>query len=113
MLIQVNRDSKLGRQLILEMNYRHPNGTTLYEVYGRISQKKRESWERIYTECAYRSGEKLHITGAGSHMYSCIYAYPIMSEDTGEIVSMVLNKETKENTYRLELPIEEYKLLIK
>lgn len=112
MATKVNRGTKKAEELIHDMNYRRPDGTTLYEVYGRVSKDKRESWQQICSDCTYLHGEKLHIVGKSSYSYSCIYAYPKADEETGQIKEMVIRKETVGNTYELTLPIEEYESLI-
>lgn len=109
MSTQIRPGTKKAEELIHDMNYRHPKGTTLYEVYGTVSKKKRDSWQQICSDCTYLHGEKLHIIGAGSYNYSCIYAYPIYDHRTGEVISMMLRKETVGNTYETELPIDEYR----
>lgn len=106
--MMVNRNTKMAEGLIRDMFSTYYKGKTLYDVYGRCSAKKRNSWEAIRRQCEELNGENLHITGAGSHFYSCIYAYPITDEETGEITDMVIRKETASNTYELKLPIEEY-----
>ena len=100
--------TKAGEELVRDMNYRHPKGNTIYDVYGRLSKEKRNSWQQICLDCTYLRGEKLHIIGASSFIYSCMYAYPIIDYRTGEIISMMLRKETAQNTYEMEMPIEEY-----
>ena len=106
MAVVVNRGTKKADELIHDMNYRHPNGRHLYEVYGKCSQKKRNSWEKICGECTRLNGEKLHIVGANCYTYSCIYAYR-----DGD--NMIIRKITKGGTYELTLPIEEYKEIIR
>lgn len=108
MATKINIGTKKAEELIHDMNFRHPKGTTLYEVYGRISKDKRDSWQKICSECTSLHGEKLHIVGASSYNYSCIYAYPVVSDETGKVTAMVLRKETVGNTYELEMPIQEY-----
>ena len=112
MATMVNRGTKKAEELIYDMRRTYYKGTTLYEVYGSCSAKKVASWEKIRRQCAELNGERLHITGAGSHFYSCMYAYPKTDGNTGEVVAMVLRKETASNTYELELPVEEYNRLI-
>ena len=109
--MKVNRGTKRAEELIHDMNYRNPKGITLYEVYGRMSREKRDSWQQICSDCTSLYGEKLHIVGASSYSYSCMYAFPI-TDDNGEVTAMVLRKETSANTYDLELPLEEYDQLI-
>lgn len=109
MATKIKYGTKLGESLIHDMNYRRHDGNTLYEVYGRVSAKKRDSWEKIRQQMSDLRGEKLHIIGASSYTYSCMYAYPKTDEQTGEITVMVLRKETAENTYDMEMPIEDYK----
>lgn len=108
MAIMVKMGTKKAEELIRDMNYRHPKGESLYDVYGSVSKKKRESWEDIRKDCEYLDGEMLHIVGAGSHFYSCIYAYPIFDYRTGDAISMLIRKETKGSRYELELPIDVY-----
>lgn len=103
----VNRGTKMADSLIYEMNRVYYKGKTLYDCYGKVSAKKRSSWEAIVAECNRLHGEKLHITGAGSHMYSCIYAYPV-TDDDGVVSGYTIRKETRSNTYELTLPIDEY-----
>ncbi len=111
MATMVNRGTKRAEELIYDMRRTHYKGITLYDVYGRCSAKKRDSWEKIRRECEDLNGVDLHITGASSHQYSCMYAYP-KTDETGKVVAMVLRKETSANTYDLELPIEEYNSLL-
>lgn len=108
MATMIKYGTKLGESLIHDMNYRRHDGNTLYEVYGKVSAKKRDSWQQICSDCSYLGGEKLHIIGASSYTYSCMYAYPKTDEQTGEITAMVLRKETSGNTYEMEMPIAEY-----
>ena len=107
-MTKVNNGTKKAQELIHDMFSTYYKGKTLYDVYGKCSAKKRNSWEAIKRDCEILGGENLHITGAGSYSYSCIYAYPIISEETGEITDMVIRKETAGNTYELTMPIDEY-----
>ena len=100
--------TKAGEDLIRDMNYRHPKGETIYDVYGRLSKKKRDSWQQICSDCTYLHGRRLHIVGASSYSYSAMYAYPIYDHRTEEIISMMLRKETAGSTYEMEVPIEDY-----
>ena len=106
--MKVKYGTRKADELIYDMFRTYYKGTTLYEVYDRASSAKVKSWELIKRECARLNGERLHITGASCHQYSCMYAFPIINEDTGEIEKMILRKETSANTYDLEMPIEEY-----
>lgn len=108
MATMIKYGTKTGESLVHDMNYHRHDGDTLYQVYGRVSAKKRESWEKIVANCNYLKGEKLHIIGASSYNYSCIYAYPIIDHRTEEVISMMLRKETASNTYEMEMPIDEY-----
>ena len=83
-------------------------GRRLEDVYGSCSSAKWRAWHDIERQCCELQGENLHITGAGSHFFSCIYAYPIIDSESGEILEMVIRKETASNTYELRLPIDEY-----
>lgn len=65
-------------------------------------KRKMESWEKIRQTCNELNGWNLHITGASSHQYSCMYAF---ENEDGNIV---LRKETSANTYDLILTPEEY-----
>ena len=107
MATMVKMGTKRAEELIYDMGRRHYKGTTLYDVYGKASKKKRDSWETIVAECNRLHGQKLHITGASCHNYSCIYAYPVV-EDSGKINTMIIRKETVGNTYELEMPVDEY-----
>ena len=107
----VRYGTKAAEGLIYDMNHKYYKGTTLYECYGSVSAKKRNSWETIVAECKRLHGEKLHITGAGSHMYSCIYAYPVVAEN-GAITDFIIRKETRSNTYECKVPIDDYISLI-
>lgn len=109
MATMIKYGTKKAEELIHEMNYRRHDGNTLYEVYGRVSKKKRDSWQKICSDCTYLRGEKLHIVGASSYSYSCMYAYPIYDHRTEEVISMMLRKETAGNTYEMEMPIADYK----
>lgn len=113
MATMIKYGTKLGESLIHDMNYRRHDGNTLYEVYGRVSKKKRDSWQQICSDCTYLRGEKLHIVGASNYSYSCMYAYPIYDHRTEEVISMMLRKETAGNTYEMEMPIEDYKAIIR
>lgn len=108
MATMIKYGTKAGEGLVYDMNYRHPRGTTLYEVYGTMSEKKRSSWQKICSDCTYLNGRHLHIVGASCHNYSCIYAYPIYDHRDESIISMMIRKETKSNTYEMEMPIDEY-----
>lgn len=108
MATMIKYGTKAGEDLIHDMNYRHPKGETLYEVYGSVSAKKRDSWEKIRKDCEYLKGRRLHIIGASSYGYSCIYAYPIYDHRDGSIISMMIRKQTKASTYEMEMPIDEY-----
>lgn len=108
----VRPETKKAYELMHDISHKYYKGETLYECYGRPSLAKIKSWEKIKEDCNYLNGEHLHVTGAGSHMYSCIYAYPIVNHKTGEVISMIIRKETSKNTYELELPINEYKCLM-
>lgn len=107
-MTKVNNGTKKAEELIHDMFRSYYKGKTLYDVYSRCSSKKVQSWEAIKRECERLDGENLHITGAGSHFYSCIYAYPVINPETGEITDMVIRKETASNTYELTMPIDEY-----
>lgn len=107
MATTVKYGTKMGESLIYEMNKRYYKGKTLYDCYGRVSKAKRDSWEAIASECRRLHGEKLHITGASSHSYSCIYAYPVVAE-SGKITDFVIRKETRENTYEMTMPVDDY-----
>lgn len=107
MATKVNLGTQRASEMIREFDRRHPKGTTLYDVYQSCSSAKVESWEKIKRECESLNGWDLHITGAGSHNYSCIYAYKKMSED-GMAVQIVIRKETVGNTYELYLTVEQY-----
>lgn len=107
MATKVNLGTQRAKQMILEFNRKYYKGETLYDVYKSCSSAKVKSWEKIKRECEELDGWNLHITGAGSHNYSCIYAYQVINEDTGE-VGVVLRKETVGNTYELFLTMDEY-----
>lgn len=109
--MKVNRGTRKAEELIHDMFHSYYKGRTLYEVYGKCSSRKKQAWEEISSQCQELNGENLHITGAGSHFFSCIYAYPIINDETGEITDMVIRKETAGNTYELALPIKEYRAL--
>ena len=109
----VRYGTKKAEELMHDMSHKYWKGTSIYDCYGSLSSKKRESWEKIKKDCEYLNGEKLHMTGANCHNYSCIYAYPIKDHRTGETISMMIRKETVGNTYELELPVDEYKELMR
>ena len=111
-MTKVNMGTNKAAELMHDMTHYHSKGKTLYEVYGHVSYKKIQSWENIKKQCEALNGENLHIVGAGSYNYSCIYAFPRINEETGEIEKMVIRKETVGNTFDLELPIEEYRKLV-
>lgn len=94
--------TRRAEELIYDFNHTYYKGVTLYEVYGTCSAKKRSSWEKIRRTCEELNGWNLHITGASSHQYSCMYAF---KNEDGNIV---LRKETSANTYDLILTPEEY-----
>ena len=110
-MTKVNNGTRKAEELKHDMFHVYYKGRTLYECYGSCSNAKQRAWEDIVRQCAELDGEDLHITGAGSHFFSCIYAYPIISTETGEILDMVIRKETAGNTYELTLPCEEYMAL--
>ena len=112
MAVLVRKGTQQADRMMHDMARTYYKGTTIYECYKSLSSDKRNSWEKIKKDCEYLNGERLHITGANCHTYSCMYAYPIMDYRTGEIISMMLRKETVGNTYELELPIDEYRKLI-
>ena len=106
--MKVNRGTKKAQELIHDMFRYYSKGITLYDCYGSCSSAKQRAWEDIALQCRELDGERLHITGAGSHFFSCIYAYPVIDDNTGEITDMVIRKETASNTYELTLPLAEY-----
>lgn len=109
-MTKVNNGTKKAAELITDMFRSYYKGRTLYDCYGSCSSAKQEAWEDIRRQCEELNGVNLHMTGAGSHFFSCIYAYPITDEN-GEVTDMVIRKETAGNTYELTLPITEYKNL--
>lgn len=106
-MTKVNPGTKKAQELIHDMFRSYYKGRTLGECYGSCSSAKWRAWHDIERKCQELNGENLHITGAGSHFFSCIYAYPI-TDDNGEITDMVIRKETASNTYELMMPIAEY-----
>lgn len=94
--------TKKAEELIYDFFHTYYKGTTLYEVYGTCSAQKRSSWEQIRRTCEELNGWNLHITGASSHQYSCMYAF---QNENGDVV---LRKETSANTYDLIISPEEY-----
>lgn len=108
-MAKVNMGTKKAEELIYDMFHYYYKGVTLYDCYGKCSKKKRDSWEAIRRDCELLNGERLHIVGANCYNYSCVYAYPVISEETGEITDMVIRKETHGNTYELTMPIDEYR----
>jgi hypothetical protein len=107
MATKVNLGTQRASQMILEFNRKYYKGETLYDVYKTCSAKKIQSWEAIKKQCEELDGWNLHITGAGSHNYSCIYAYKKMSEN-GMVAQIVIRKETVGNTYELYMTQEQY-----
>ena len=107
-MTKVNNGTRKAEELIYDMGHIYYKGTTLYDCYRTCSSTKAKAWEDIKRQCEELNGENLHITGAGSHFFSCIYAYPI-TDDNGVITDMVIRKETACNTYELKLPIDEYR----
>ena len=107
MATKVNFGTQRASNMILDFNKQYYKGVTLYDVYKSCSNKKVQSWEAIKRECEDLNGWNLHITGAGSHNYSCIYAYQIADETDGQ-PKIVLRKETVGNTYELYLTPEQY-----
>ena len=107
-MTKINYGTKKAEELIHDMFHSYYKGRTLYDCYGSCSSAKQRAWEDIRRQCDELGGENLHITGAGSHFFSCIYAYPIIDAETGEITDMVIRKETASNTYELTVPIDEY-----
>lgn len=101
-MVKINAGTQKAEEMIHSFNYRHRKGESLYDVYGNVSKAKMESWEKIRQTCNELNGWNLHITGAGSYQYSCMYAF---KNDDGNIV---LRKETSANTYDLILTPEEY-----
>lgn len=107
-MTKVNYGTKKAEELIHDMFSTYYKGKRLEDVYNSCSSVKWRAWHDIERQCAELDGEDLHITGAGSHFFSCIYAYPIIDSESGEILEMVIRKETASNTYELRLPIDEY-----
>lgn len=101
-MAKINAGTKKAEELIYDFNRTYYKGVTLYDVYGTCSARKRSSWEQIRRTCEELNGWNLHITGASSHQYSCMYAF---KNEDGNIV---LRKETSANTYDLILTPEEY-----
>ena len=110
--MKVNLGTKKAQELMHDMTHKYYRGTTLFDCYKSVSSAKVRSWNDIVAQCEALNGERLHITSASSHQYSCMYAYPVINEETGEITDMVLRKETSCNTYDLTLPIDEYRALM-
>jgi len=111
-MIKVNPETKKAYELMHDMSHKYYKGTTLFDCYKTVSSDKAKSWQKIESQCRELGGERLHITGANCHTYSCMFAYPIINDETGEITDYVLRKETSCNTYELTLPINEYKCLM-
>lgn len=109
-MTKVNNGTRKAEELIYGITHNYYKGRTLYDCYRTCSSTKAKAWEDIKRQCEELDGENLHITGASSHQFSCIYAYPITDEN-GTITDMVIRKETSCNTYELTLPIEEYRAL--
>lgn len=107
-MTKVNYGTKKAEELIHDMFSTYYKGKRLEDVYSSCSSAKWRAWHDIERQCLELDGEDLHITGAGSHFFSCIYAYPIIDSESGEILEMVIRKETASNTYELRLPIDEY-----
>jgi hypothetical protein len=103
----VKMGTKKAEELIYDFTHKYYKGETLYEVYGRCSSAKINSWEKIKRTCEEMNGWNLHITGASSHQYSCMYAFQHIDDETGEVF-IVLRKETSCNTYDLYMTVEEY-----
>lgn len=106
MSTKVNLGTKKADELIHDFLHNHYKGTTLWDVYKSVSREKAESWRKIERECESVDGFNLHITGASSYTYSCIYAF--QNEDD----NIVLRKHTAENVYDLELEPGDYVELI-
>ena len=104
-MTKVNYGTKKAQELMYDYMHHYYKGTTLYDCYGSCSNAKQKAWEDIRRQCEELNGINLHITGAGSHFFSCIYAYPITDEN-GEVTDMVIRKETASNTYELAVPID-------
>lgn len=106
MATKVNLGTKRADEMIHDFNRTHYKGTSLYDVYGRVSKDKRDSWEKIVQECRDLEGWDLHITGASSYSYSCMYAF------YNEVGNIVLRKKTVGNTFDLEIAKEKYDELV-
>ena len=102
MAIKINMGTKKANELIYDFTHYYHKGVTLYDVYDNYSSDKRDSWKKIKKTCDELQGWNLHITGASCHQYSCMYAF---KNENGNIV---LRKETRKNTYDLEMSNEEY-----
>jgi hypothetical protein len=98
----VKMGTKKADEMIHDFNRTYYKGESLYDCYNSCSKDKRESWEKIRKTCNDLQGWNLHITGASSHQYSCMYAF------YNEAGNVVLRKETSANTYDLEMSREEY-----
>lgn len=106
MSTRINMGTKMADSLIAEFNRKYYKGETLYEVYGKCSSAKVRSWESIKRTCEDLNGWNLHITGASSHSYSCIYAFNYTDDEGKNWI--ILRKETSRNTYDLYLDPDVY-----
>ena len=107
-MTKVNPGTRKAQELIHDMFHTYYKGRRLEDCYSSCSSAKWRAWHDIENQCYELNGEDLHITGAGSHFFSCIYAYPITDKETGEVTDMVIRKETASNTYELKLPVSDY-----
>lgn len=55
--------------------YERSNASELRQVYGRYSNAKARSFEKIKTEMRELEGHDMRITGAGQSIYTCAYQY--------------------------------------
>lgn len=108
MATKVNMGTQRAYGMIADFNRKYYKGETLYDCYKSVSSAKVRSWEAIKRQCEELNGYNLHITGAGSHMYSCIYAFDQIDDNTGELLSVTIRKETAGNTYDLVLTVDDY-----
>lgn len=92
MAVMVNGATKKGQALLVTAaNWQ---GTELWDVYGTVSQAKRNAMEQCKAWCAETNGYDFHICGHSCHQFTVAWNY--MNPETGEVMTRI---ETAQNTY--------------
>jgi len=88
----VKGSTKRGQALLdRASNY---EGRELWDVYGSVSQAKRDAFEKCKEWCYKDGGYNFHIISHNSYSFSVAWEY--VDKETGEIMTRI---ETSTNTY--------------